>query len=210
MGIAERKIREKEQRRSDIIEAAKNLFFTKGYNLTTMDDIANETELSKGTLYLYFKNKEELAFTIIYENIELIKNLIEKAAGHRGTGLEKIKRIARIIPDFYDEHTDFFDFTGNLDYNFSSLPESGSIGAQCSAIVEEIIEIFVTILKEGVHDGSMRSGINVKKTAILYANIVTSLLQRLSVMGKIFNQQRAYEPRELIKQMLSFMIHSLQ
>lgn len=210
MGIAERRIREKEQRRSDIIKVAKNLFFTNGYNITTMDDIANEAELSKGTLYLYFKNKEELAFTIIYENIELIKNMIEKAVRHKGTGLEKIKRIARIIPDFYDDHTDFFDFTGNLDYNFSSVPEPDSIGARCSVMVEEIIEIFVTILKEGVEDGSMRSSINVEKTAILYANIVTSLLQRLSVMGKIFNQQRSYEPRELIKQMLLFMIHSLQ
>jgi len=210
MGIAERRNREKEQRRTDIIDAAKRLFFTKGYNITTMDDIANEAELSKGTLYLYFKNKEELAFTIIYENIELIKRMIEKAAQYKGTGIEKIKRIARIIPDFYDKHTDFFDFTGNLDYNFSSTPEPDSVGAKCAAIVEEIIEIFVTVLKEGEKDGSMRSGINVEKTAILYANIVTSLLQRLSVMGKIFNQQRKYEPSDLIGQMLSFMIHSLQ
>jgi AcrR family transcriptional regulator len=175
-----------------------------------MDDIANESELSKGTLYLYFKNKEELAFTIIYENIELIKKMIEKAAGYKETGIQKIKRIARIIPDFYDAHTDFFDFTGNLDYNFSSTPEPDSVGAKCAEMVEKIIAIFVTVLKEGVKDGSMRGGINVEKTAILYANIVTSLLQRLSVMGKIFNQQRKYEPRELIKQMLSFMIHSLQ
>jgi len=210
VGITERRNREREQRRTDIIGAAKRLFFTKGYNVTTMDDIANEAELSKGTLYLYFKNKEELAFTIIYENTELIKKMIENAARQKGTGIEKIKRIARIIPDFYDEHTDFFDFTGNLDYNFSSVPEPGSVGARCAAIVEEIIEIFITVLKEGVKDGSMRSGINVEKTAMLYANIVTSLLQRLSVMGKIFTQHRKYEPRELIKQMLSFMIHSLQ
>ena len=210
MGINERKIREKERRRNEIIDAATEVFIENGVQTATMDTIAVRAELSKGTLYLYFKNKEELAFTIIYENIELIKKMIEKAAQQKGTGIEKIKRIARIIPDFYDEHTDFFDFTGNLDYNFSLAPEPHSVGAQCAAIVEEIIEIFVTVLKEGVKDGSMRNGINVAKTAILYANIVTSLLQRLSVMGKIFNRQRKYEPKELISQMLSFMIHSLQ
>ncbi len=210
MGITERRTREKEQRRLDIITASKRLFFTRGFNVTTMDDIASEAELSKGTLYLYFKNKEELAYTIIYEHTELIKKMIEQAARHGETGIEKIRRIARIIPDFYDEHTDFFDFTGNLDYNFSSAPEPDSVGAKCEALVEEIIELFVGVLKEGVKDGSMRSGINVEKTAMLYADIVTSLLQRLSVMGKIFNRQGKYEPRELIKQMLSFMIHSLQ
>ena len=60
MGIRERKEREKERRRQQITVAAKKVFSDKGFNRATMDDIANEAELSPGTLYLYFKNKEEL------------------------------------------------------------------------------------------------------------------------------------------------------
>jgi TetR/AcrR family transcriptional regulator len=50
MGITERKEREKEQRRNAIIDAAEKIFFTKGMDNSTMDDVAEEAELSKGTL----------------------------------------------------------------------------------------------------------------------------------------------------------------
>mgnify|MGYP006293938867 FL=1 len=60
MGIYERKRREREQRRAQILEAAKKVFSSKGFNSATMEEIAGEAELSPGTLYIYFKNKEEL------------------------------------------------------------------------------------------------------------------------------------------------------
>ena len=60
MGIQERKEREKERRKQQILVAAKRVFSEKGFNKATMEDIAQEAELSPGTLYLYFKNKEEL------------------------------------------------------------------------------------------------------------------------------------------------------
>ena len=60
MGIRERKERERERRRQQIIVAAKRVFSEKGFNRATMEDIATEAELSPGTLYLYFKNKDEL------------------------------------------------------------------------------------------------------------------------------------------------------
>jgi AcrR family transcriptional regulator len=60
MGIAERREREKESRRQLIQNAAKELLAIKGFSLTTIEDIANRSELSPATIYLYFKNKEEL------------------------------------------------------------------------------------------------------------------------------------------------------
>jgi AcrR family transcriptional regulator len=60
MGIRERKERERERRRQQIMVAAKRVFTEKGFSKATMEDIAKEAELSPGTLYLYFKNKDEL------------------------------------------------------------------------------------------------------------------------------------------------------
>jgi AcrR family transcriptional regulator len=60
MGIQERKERERERRRQQIMVAAKRVFTDKGFGKATMEDIANEAELSPGTLYLYFRNKDEL------------------------------------------------------------------------------------------------------------------------------------------------------
>jgi len=48
------------ERRAQIIEAALTCFTRKGYNNTTMDDVAAESGLSKGTLYWYFESKDNL------------------------------------------------------------------------------------------------------------------------------------------------------
>jgi AraC-like DNA-binding protein len=53
-GNSERKEREREQRRNSIIDAAEKIFFTKGIAGATMDDVAAEAELSKGTLLSVF------------------------------------------------------------------------------------------------------------------------------------------------------------
>ena len=69
MGITERREREKEQRHNDIIDAAEKVFFSRGLEHATMDNVAVEAELSKGTLYLYFKSKEELYLAILLRSL---------------------------------------------------------------------------------------------------------------------------------------------
>ena len=54
MGISERRQREKEQRKTEITDAAERLFFSRGYEDVSMDDIAREVDLNKATIYLYF------------------------------------------------------------------------------------------------------------------------------------------------------------
>ena len=60
MSKAERKEREREMRRNDIIDAAEKLFFSRGYENVTMDDLAKELEMSRAALYLSFKNKGDI------------------------------------------------------------------------------------------------------------------------------------------------------
>lgn len=69
MTIADRKAREKEQRRQAILSAAEKRFAREGYHATLLDAIAEDVEISKGTIYLYFKNKEDLFFSLIDEKI---------------------------------------------------------------------------------------------------------------------------------------------
>ncbi|MBN2009599.1 TetR/AcrR family transcriptional regulator [candidate division KSB1 bacterium] len=62
-----RKEQEKEARKKDILNAAANLFSTRGFHEVKVDDIADQVGLSKGTIYLYFENKEKLFYSIIFE-----------------------------------------------------------------------------------------------------------------------------------------------
>ena len=74
MGVYERQIKEKE-----ILEAAQELFSKKGFYLTKMDDVAKRANMSKGLIYFYFKNKEDLYMAITQKAFEEINYLYKKS-----------------------------------------------------------------------------------------------------------------------------------
>ena len=67
MAIKERKEREKQDMRNLIIESATQLFLKQGYDKTSIRSIAEDIEYSPATIYLYFKDKDEI-FYVIHEN----------------------------------------------------------------------------------------------------------------------------------------------
>ncbi|OPY24728.1 MAG: DNA-binding transcriptional regulator EnvR [Methanobacterium sp. PtaU1.Bin242] len=108
MSVVSRRQREKEQRRKDIIEAAEKLFFKKGYDNVSMNDIAKEVELSKATLYLYFDNKEALFFLIILRGARILSNMIKERMESEETGIGKLTAFREAYADFVNEYSDYF------------------------------------------------------------------------------------------------------
>ena len=78
MSLAKWKEREREQRQSDIIDAARKLITDKDFDEISMNEIAREVGLGKSTLYLYFKNKESLYFAIVLRGIRIWAKMIKK------------------------------------------------------------------------------------------------------------------------------------
>jgi len=70
LSTAERRAREKAQRRREILDAARQEFFERGFHTPTVDDVAARAEVSKGTIYLYFKSKEEILAHLLLEGLE--------------------------------------------------------------------------------------------------------------------------------------------
>jgi len=90
MGIKERKIREKEIRRKEILTSAEKLFSGKKGIDATMEDLAEKTELGKGTLYLYFPNKESILQALAEKGINLLKKRLVRAMDNSKTGAEQL------------------------------------------------------------------------------------------------------------------------
>ncbi len=68
----------RKQAMDTIMESASRLFFKLGYQETSMEDIAREIGVTKGTLYLYFKNKEELLYEVCKKNLRLLEDSLNK------------------------------------------------------------------------------------------------------------------------------------
>ena len=72
MGQEERRRQEKEIKRKDILDAAERIFFSKGYEDASMDEVAREAEFSKRTVYLYFSSKEQIYLEIMIRGYKLL------------------------------------------------------------------------------------------------------------------------------------------
>jgi len=70
LGLQERREKEKDNRKKLILKSARALFFKKGFNNVTVDEIAKASELGKGSIYLYFNSKEEIYAQILLKDID--------------------------------------------------------------------------------------------------------------------------------------------
>lgn len=95
MGVKERKQREKEQRRREILDAARDLVMREGPGTLTMDRVAEVTELSKGTLYLYFPSRSDLLGWLVVEFNAGLAGAMREAAVARENPLEALEAVGR-------------------------------------------------------------------------------------------------------------------
>lgn len=85
-----RKEREYNRHRREILEVALDLFSKKGLYAVTMVDIAKESEFAVGTIYKFFKNKEDIYKVLVIEKVSEFHILLNNALATKGTEIEKI------------------------------------------------------------------------------------------------------------------------
>lgn len=108
MSIASRKQKEKEDKRLLILEAARNIFLEKGYEQTSIRNIADRIDYSPGTIYLYFKEKDDI-FHALHE--EGFSRLLEQMQPLRFVAdpFERLKAMGKVYMEFAKNNKDYYD-----------------------------------------------------------------------------------------------------
>ncbi len=108
MSIKDRKTRHKEDLRQAILDAAKRLFLTEGYGATSIRKIANEIEFSPTTIYLYYKDKAEIAHALHTEGFKLLNSQF-RVLEYIESPFERLKAMGRAYIQFSIENPDFYE-----------------------------------------------------------------------------------------------------
>ena len=159
MGIAERKEREKQLRRDEIILAAEKVFFSKGFDYTTMDHIAEEAELSKGTLYLYFKSKEDLHMAVARKSIRLLRTITLKATEGEGNAIEKLGRMGRANIEFSRKDPDRMRAIMTLEEMEPSTLSVTTSDVQDLIYKESTVGTVIQLVEQGVKEKLIRADV---------------------------------------------------
>ena len=110
MSTAERRAREKAQRRREILDAARHVFFERGFHSPTVDDIAARAEVSKGTIYLYFVSKEEILAHLLLEGLHQLLEQMHSTyhADSRLPAESSLRDLAMVYLDFCQANPSYF------------------------------------------------------------------------------------------------------
>ncbi|MFB2120165.1 TetR/AcrR family transcriptional regulator [Parapedobacter sp. 2B3] len=108
MGIKERKERHREDLKARILEAAKKLFVTDGYEATSIRKIAAEIEFSPTTIYLYYKDKTDIAYALHQEGFGLLRERFS-ALVYVDDPFERLKAMGKGYIQFAVDHPDFYE-----------------------------------------------------------------------------------------------------
>lgn len=139
------KAREKYSR---IIEAGVNVFTRKGFHGATVEEVAREAGVGKGTVYTYFQNKEALFLAIIDEGINEMARVVEENRDPGANPREQLKQSIYSILQFFSEHREFCIFLVREHFSYNQ-----SLKEQAEKFQSRYNTVFGKILQQGKEQG---------------------------------------------------------
>jgi AcrR family transcriptional regulator len=141
MGISERKQREKEAIRLKILEVATRLFLEKGYEGTSIRNIADAIEYSPATIYLYFKDKNDIFWQIQCQAFDLLNERLKESL-LLSNPFERLKAIGKVYLNFAFDNPQYYDLMFILRSPMEVLDEQQTWeqGVKLYKTIEETVE----------------------------------------------------------------------
>jgi AcrR family transcriptional regulator len=151
----ERKEKEKEAKIEGILSAAKRVFSRKGYEATTVEDIALEAGFGKASLYFYFKRKEEVFLSLIKEGLEGQRKLLKEIMNSQLSNGERLEAVVSKMFEYVGENREFM----RIVHSESQKLYATTLREVRSYIMKEhrkTMEGIASIVQEGIKSGEFR------------------------------------------------------
>ena len=174
----------REDKRIDIIQASSRVFYLKGFEKTKMEDIAIEAGIGKGTIYEYFKSKQELFDEAVSYNRELYIENVQVTLAVAGTFRDKFLALAKYQTELVKTHIPIFNMM------CTSKIMAREMGALMLEQNIRVADILSTLVQEGMARGELREDIDPE---IVSAVIIGTLNQYCIKKVVFFN----VEPKDI-------------
>jgi AcrR family transcriptional regulator len=209
MTLKARREREKQERYEEILNAAEQVFFSRSYEQTSMDEIARAAGLSRALLYVYFKDKSAIMRGVMLRAAQCLQFRFADALAKGASGVEQIDNIGHAYHAFSLEEPDYFDVLTTM----ATFPGPDEVDEQLLSLGicrERINGLMVEALVNGVQDGSL-DGKNIRnplQTAFYLQGALLGVI--MQSRGPKSTQAGYPEPSELIKYTISMLTASIR
>ena len=178
----ERKEREFKARRSQILEQAEKVFAAKGFHNTTVAEIAAASGFAVGTLYQFFRSKEQLYAVMLTEKLNMLYAGVREAVEAEGDVVRKIEHLVSSQFRFVEENADFCGIFVRRDHLALS---SGSATLRKRMADDYEIHVSFTegVLRDGIRAGVLKE-MDPRMMAAALTGIINSCAAKWLTMAK--------------------------
>jgi AcrR family transcriptional regulator len=173
-GKLTRKEREFQARRQEILAAATRLFARQGYHGTTMSEIAREAEFSTGSLYNFFKNKEELYFSLLEDKIGALEAEVYAVLEGDAGVEEKLRNYVDKVLTFFEAERDFFRIYVEQRTQFEMSMKGEFAEAMYEKVQKYLVKMVLT-MEQGVREGLFRP-LDPAELATIFVGLINNFL----------------------------------
>lgn len=168
-----------ERKKRLILNVATEVFAEKGFAETTISRISREAKIAEGSIYHYFKNKEDLLFSIPEERMEnFLGGLYKHLEGVQGS-LNKLRKLIWYHLHFYEQNRDYVLI---LLQNIRQRPSFKSTRAY--QLIRDFSRLVAQIIEEGRGEGVIRTDINAKILRDALLGAIEHITIRGSILGR--------------------------
>ncbi len=200
MSTVTRKQKEKQNRKSEILKAAEKVMLANGLNGLNIDLIATETQLAKGTIYLYFKSKEEILSLLSIKSRNKLYNEFLKVKKLDLPPIERLKLIAKANYIFYKKSPLHHDLVSLYEAN-NSLTES----EEMYLTSDKISKLVSSIAQEAIDNNTLNPNLNPTQLTMMLWGVTIGIVQLIKVKGLIIKEKMNIDETDIIDTFLKFL-----
>ena len=204
MTISTRKERQKEELKGKILQAAKELFMVKGFEDTSIRNIAEKIEYSPTTIYLYFKDKDDIFCELHKEGFTLLNQYFRPLA-HVSDPFERLKAINKAYIAFAMENGEFYDLMFIIRSPMDSIVKGESDWEEGTRAFEFLVNTINECKAQGYFPGMQTEIVAFTVWSMVHGIASLEIRNRCSVVESLNEKDLARKASEMVNEILDKM-----
>lgn len=185
-------------RRLPIFDAAVKVFAEKGFARATVEEIAKQAGIAKGTIYYNYKGKKELFLSLLEEGIERLEAAVSREVARKDTVLAKLEALVSAQLGFFEEYRDYCKIL---------LSEVWGLGHRWEEQVQRLrsgyFKTIQELLEKGQAEGVIRADLETETTAAAIFGAVG-----VAALDRFFAQEYKYD--RILQTLKQFLLKGVQ
>jgi AcrR family transcriptional regulator len=208
MDTSDRKAWEKAQRKKRLVDIAEQVFFSKGFDGTTMPMIADAAGYNKRTIYLYFKDKEELFLSVVLRGLKrLFESLrtVSQGSDAAGSGL---RPLGAAFFDFGLAHPEYLDLMMLYEartfiyYETETANGNQDYRSACQKVSTDIAQLVLDVIAGGIEKGIIHTPLTPRQMMLILWGQIWGVMQILRIREKHFDETFGIRREQLFEQFI--------